>query len=214
MKKEKLEKIKRRFKTSSWALWSDDFPDGKCLEENPSQIFQMVLNRIEELNLNVVLLAKNPSGKIPLSKWEGFVNFHSCKGKNRDSKLKEIIQDGKLKNIQGAYMTDLSEKVATTLKEFEPNIIKKLEEELNILGEKNYKIICFGNDVFNTLRKKMKLKDIIIGKNIKKMECELNISDRRVQVEIYKVWHFSPRNKYPIEELETQLKYLNDLFKK
>lgn len=60
-----LETLKDQYPTSSWALWSPEFPDDGCVEEDSKQLFDFISERRDSLRPSVVLLSLNPSTHLP-----------------------------------------------------------------------------------------------------------------------------------------------------
>lgn len=205
IKIEQLEKLKD-YETASWAIWSEEFPEKGCIERRPKKIYQFIRDEINKLNPNVVLLSLNPSAVL----CSPFANFHSVERRHNDHILKKYIQDDNLKNIKGAYMTDLVEEPNPDSEEIEPEEedIKHFLEQLNILGRKRYLVICFTGKTFNTLRK-------YFGKRSKRMDHGMKTFSTGWDgkyVEFYQVWFYGIWGKYQKEkrkELKRQLRYLN-----
>jgi len=195
---------------SSWAVWSKDFPEKGCLEDEKSAE-KAIKDNIGELDPSVILVSLNPAEKIP----KGFSNFHSLDSKHSDYNLKKYIQENNLEKIKGAYMTDLvksrtgSEGKDTEVKKED---CKKFLEEIKLFNKfkdiENFNVICFGRKVFN------RFLDYFGGR---KEELEKNIyffktSQEGLKVNFYGVYFFGSRgfNHQNVLELEDQLKYLNE----
>ncbi|MCL2007802.1 MAG: MBL fold metallo-hydrolase [Treponema sp.] len=152
--KEQFDKLSL-IKVASWAVWSPGFDNPGCVEDcNDGSFKNYIWNEHRnELKSNVILAGLNPSGKEKNDKNEPhqrlFGSFHTVPHR-ADKLLKKIISDGNLLNISGAYITDLSQERQSNSKLVKLNSleVKKLfEMQLEILGSKNYNIICFGDDV-------------------------------------------------------------------
>jgi hypothetical protein len=161
---EQFEKLSKS-KTSSWAIWSDDFLKADCRKCNekgqPKKYFK---DNLRLLKNNIILLGLNPSGKKKQSGKEKqqrcvcsneMGNFHTVRyGKQHKGDLflcKNIME---LKNISGAYMTDISDKVegdSTKVSIINKHVKKRLEDILNVFDSKKIHIVCFGNIVFYTI---------------------------------------------------------------
>ena len=203
---EQFEDLKKH-EVNSWALW-----DEKGLGD-----VEFFKYNIDKLHFNVIFTGLNPSvsrhnpddKRIP-----EFTNFHTLSNAG-DKKLHSYIQKNELTYLIGAFMTDLSVKREsnsnqvtineTSLEEFLMKI-----KSLSSSSEEGH-IICFGNDSYNALLKYfISHNEKTLTHNIKYFRIEL---DER-PFNIYRVWHYSPRgynNKY-VEELENQLKFLNNKF--
>ena len=187
------------YKTSSWAIWSKEFLNAdchKCRENEEEQPKKYFSENLRLLKNNIILLGLNPSGKkknksSTPSRLLG--NFHTVKNGKRhkgDLLLSKNIME--FKNIQGAYMTDISDVVeGKSLKvSLDDNIVKdQLEEKLKILGSKNIHIICFGNRVFDTINN-------ILGNGIKRIENEYGVKEftknwKNKDLKFYRVYHYS-----------------------
>ncbi|GHV45783.1 hypothetical protein AGMMS49546_32430 [Spirochaetia bacterium] len=155
--KDQFDKLSN-FKTASWAIWSSSFNIKGCDEDSNNGPKTVIFNHINELKNNIILLGLNRSGnaiKAAGLPKKIFSNFH-CVPHRGDKLLKETISDGKLLNISGAYMTDLSEiiKGKAALVKISIKQAKKLfEKQLNILNSPVFNIICWGDDVFKHIQK-------------------------------------------------------------
>lgn len=214
IKQKQLSKL-QQFKIGSFAVWDGDL--GSC-----SKKFLLSKKVLDKLHGRVIFLGLNRSGKKPNKslypddhkKYE-FVNFHSKKHKG-DRVLRSIIEN-KLLKLEGAYMTDLYEKVESKSGKIKLSkrkldaAIVNLKGQINSLANKTEIIICFGNKVFNHLflglTPKGNYKKII--NNIRYSEVEF---DKKRKVKIYRVWHYSNwgTHKEKIKELKKQLKYINN----
>jgi len=76
-----------------------------------------------------------------------YANFHAPTRNHYDYRLKEFIQDGGLKRLQGAYMTDLVDDVDPDSQnvEMSDDNAAVLLEQLCLLGESMYHVVRFGN---------------------------------------------------------------------
>lgn len=150
-----LRQLRDDFQTSSWAIWSEDYPEDGCAEDRvwegqeSDAIYDMIVENTEQLNPSVILMGVNPSGILP----GPYSNFHSPDlQRNNDVYLKRAIQDADLTQLRGAYMTDLLKDVqsaqAHSTPEMQRSDITKLEAELELLGAESYDIISFGKSKF------------------------------------------------------------------
>lgn len=219
-----IEKLKNEF-DGSWAIWSEEFPKEGCIEEkvgkeqNQEAIYELIKERKNKINPNVVLLGSNPSEGLKYP----YHNFHSTQRKNNDNKLKEFIQDNDLKNIKGAYMTDLqkeeTEPDSNKTREPTSKDYEKFFKELNFLDQHDYKIICFGDKVFNKFEDKFDTETILIGESIKEYYeggesskvKKIKVNWKGKNLNFYRVWHYSNwgTHQNKVKELEEQLKFLN-----
>jgi hypothetical protein len=125
----------------SWARWPDDFRDWKKKEDHSCVMYEKVYDWRERdmLNPSVVFLGLSPADPPPAP----FCNYH-CLGHSGDRALKKIIQDEELRNLVGAYMTDvLREKEQ---KGVDSKIDPKGDfmQQLNILDQDRYSVICLN----------------------------------------------------------------------
>lgn len=128
-------------------MWDDAFPDGDCVEERPKRLGEFVQKRAETLAPDTVLVGLNRSDDLPAP----FSNFHAAT--RYDYRLKSFIQDGGLSRLQGAYMTDLLDEVDPDSHNVEvtDEDAAVLLEQLHLLGEPEYHIVCFGKKPFDGL---------------------------------------------------------------
>lgn len=187
-------------KVNAWALWEKDsmrFPENKSW-----------LKLDEDLKPNIILLGLNPSKELK------FRNFHSNSA--GDKRLKESIQTDKksdenfkLKNIYGAFMTDIVHTQImsdSNLVQIPSDAFSEFEKILDILGQKEYKIICFGGKVYEAakgwlLNEGQRDHDIVESDSEKPLKRK---------VKLYKVMHYSYR--YDKNIVGEQLAHLNKMF--
>lgn len=202
-----LTKTHNRFESASWAIWSDSFPDDGCLEEDSDALYAYIAGRIQDLSPEIVFLSLNPSTHFP----EGFANFHSTESRHFDRRLKEFIQGNGLTRLMGGYMTDL------VMDEQNPdsNMIRandahlgRFFEQLDLLGQPAYHIICFLDQPFNALRKQLGAKAKPLDHDIRSFTGDWNGRD----IHCYRVWFFGNwgAHQEKVPELREQLRYLND----
>ena len=157
MNKTKFEEIKNNNgHYASWAIWAEE---GKKPKDNIGDLSifdtKKSVNFLKKLNPNIILVGLNISRRVesPLS------NFHDSRSQAMDYKIRYALKDSP---YWGAYMTDIikdfeqkaSGKVMSYLrsdKNFEKENINLFQEELNVIGATNPKIIAFGVDAFKVL---------------------------------------------------------------
>ena len=149
MNSEILAEVAAQYLWASWAVWEDAFPDGDCVEKQPERLVEFVQDRVEVLTPDIVLMGLNRSDDLPAP----YANFHAPTRKHYDYRLKEFIQDGGLHRLQGAYMTDLVDEIdpdshSVQVRDDDAAV---LLEQLRLLGESEYHVVCFGNKPFDAL---------------------------------------------------------------
>lgn len=144
-----LETVAQRFPWASWAVWDEAFPDGDCVEDRPSELVDFMKQDRTDLTPGVILLGLNRADTLPAP----FANFHAPSRKHYDYRLKEFIQERRLSNLHGAYMTDLvdtvdpdSQRVTVT-----DDDARVFHEQLRLLDQQEYQVLCFGNKPFDGL---------------------------------------------------------------
>jgi len=149
MDRETLTEIAAQYPWASWAVWDDAFPDGDCVETQPERLVEFVQDRAEMLTPDIVLMGLNRSDDLPAP----YANFHAPTRKHYDYRLKEFIQDGGLDRLQGAYITDLVDDVDPDSQSVEvtDDDAAVLLDQLRLLGESEYHVVCFGNKPFGGL---------------------------------------------------------------
>jgi len=147
MDRETLGGIATQYPWASWAVWDDAFPDGDCVEKCPERLVEFVQDRVEVLTPDMVLMGLNRADDLPAP----YSNFHAPTRKHYDYRLKEFIQDGGLDRLQGAYMTDLVDEVDPDSQNVEvtDDDAAVLLEQLRLLSESEYHVMCFGNKPFD-----------------------------------------------------------------
>jgi len=149
---EKFVEIRERFgHFASWAIWADK---GKNPKDNIADL--SVLNPdsnpslLKTLHGNSVLLGLNISRKIE----QPFGNFHDSRSMATDFKIRYAL---KITSYWASYMTDIikdfEEKASGRLmgflrsnQDFERDNIRKLREEIEVLGFLNPVLVTFGKD--------------------------------------------------------------------
>lgn len=202
-----LERLRDSYGSASWALWSETFPNDGCIEEDPEALDRFIQDRRDALTPEVVLLSLNPSGEFPV----GFTNFHSTDTQHYDRRLKEFIQDEELERLTGAYMTDLvmdevtptSDKIRPT-----PSHIARFREQLDLLNQPSYDVLCFHKKPFRALRDYFDAEETTLDHDIRSFETDWD----RLSLQCYRVWFYGNwgANRDKVPELRDQLAYLND----
>ena len=138
-----------RFPWASWAIWDDEFPGGECIEQHPERLVDFASEHVDHLTPDVVFLGLNRADDLV----EPFQNFHAPTRKHYDYRLKEFVQDDDLDRLHGAYMTDLVDEVNPEGNEVDVTDADAdvLLEQLRLIGEREYDVICFGNKPFDGL---------------------------------------------------------------
>ena len=149
MNSETLAEIATQYPWASWAVWDDAFPDGDCVEKHPERLVEFVQDRVEVLTPDIVLIGLNRADDLPAP----YSNFHAPTRKHYDYRLKGFIQDGGLDRLQGAYMTDLVDEVDPDSQNIEvtDDDVVVLLDQLRLLGDSEYHVVCFGNKPFDGL---------------------------------------------------------------
>jgi hypothetical protein len=206
MDRETVTIIADRYLWASWAVWDDAFPDGDCVEEQPEWLVEFVREHAEMLTLDVVLTGLNRSGDLPAP----FSNFHAPSKKHYDYRLKEFIQDGGLDRLQGAYMTDLVDEVDPDSHSVEvtEDDATVLLEQLHLLGESEYHVVCFGNKPFDGLVEYFGAEVFTDSPELKRATVETE----RMTLRLYRVWFYGLYGVYQdkVEVLDRQLWELNE----
>ncbi|MEP7214182.1 MAG: hypothetical protein ABI791_13980 [Acidobacteriota bacterium] len=192
--------------TSSWALWSDT-------GDSSVQFFR---ERLRVLHGRAIFVGLNRS-----SSWSGktetthLSNFHAPKHVG-DRRLKKHIQDAGLKNLIGGFMTDVSEVIESrsgrvTVDSAESTRVF-VDKVAAMDDSREREIICFGDKVFETLRKGLGIK----GARVSNRNHSIKSFESRVDGEIWtfhRVWHYSNYGKLlhkSESELPMQLALIDD----
>jgi hypothetical protein len=204
------------FPSASWALWSGEFPGANCLESrsnlesDPKRIYSFVRQNARRLKPGVVFLGLNRSSGRPLPP---FRNFHGMHHRG-DKTLHRYVQDEGLTGLQGAFMTDVSEKCTlpdSHRVKLTPNDVREFAKQLQILAQPSYKIICFGRRAFSLTVSGLVGCD---RQRIKTIQQEIRTVSAQVEnmsLTIFGAYHYSPRgfNNQKVLDLRRQLSYLN-----
>jgi hypothetical protein len=159
--KEKFYSIKEKYgRVASWAIWAHE---GEKPKSNMGDLTvldpEINKNLLSELNPNVVLVALNFSENVDHKPFE---NFHAG-GKFQDYKTRYAIRDSP---ACGGYMTDIikdyPEKESDRLVEYlktdkaiEQSNVEYFRQELRDIGAKKPKLVAFGNDVYDILKRNL-----------------------------------------------------------
>lgn len=198
-----LETLKCNYPTSSWAYWSQNFPDEGCIEEDSAEFYKFIQRNQKQLRPSIVLLSLNPSTTLPAN----YQNFHSTDPKHRNDQFRDHVVAA---DLEGAYMTDLVERVVeANSAKVEPTSadVSNLLEQLDLLNQERYYLICFHLKVFQTLMDAFNSTSREHPHDIKGFST---VEDGR-QLECYRVWFHANwgANKDKIPALREQLKFLS-----
>jgi hypothetical protein len=202
-----LRQLREQFPGSSWALWSKAYPDEGCIEEQPDQLVEFIESNRGQLNPEVVFVSLNPSSDLPTD----YANFHSPSWKHYDERIKEFVQENELENLMGGYMTDIVPDVA------DPNSanvtpdgadIDRLYNQLSILDEPEYHVICFTGKTFDALTSHF-------GAEVEQHQHNIELFTASLEektLHVYRVWFYGLYgvHQQKVAELEKQLMHLND----
>lgn len=204
--RETVTRIRDTYQWASWAVWDERFPDGDCVETNPDQLSQFILDQRDRLTPDIVLLGLNRSGDLVSS----FANFHAPTRKHYDYRLKEFIQDGDLDRLHGGYMTDLVDEVdpdasSVTVTDSDADVFL---DQLRLLNQSEYHILCFGNKPFRGLTDYFDTDPIEWDPEIKYAQTAAD----GMTLHLYRVWFYGlyGANQDKVDILETQLHHLNE----
>ncbi len=197
-----LKTLKEEYPTSSWALWSSDFPKEGCLEEDPAQFYEFIKCNRDQLRPSVVLLSLNPSTQLP----SDYQNFHSTDPKHRNDQFQDLVEDA---NLEGAYMTDLVERIVDANSgnvDPTPDDVENFLRQLGLLDQETYHVLCFHEKVFQTLRKYYDSSARELAHDIRAFRA---VQDG-VRLECYRVWFHANwgANRDKIPALRRQLTFL------
>jgi hypothetical protein len=198
-----LETLKDDYPTSSWALWSSEFPNDGCAEESPAELFGFIKQNQGRLRPSVVLLSLNPSTKLPSE----YQNFHSTEPKHRNDQFRDFVEDA---DLEGAYMTDLVERVVDADSgNVDPTSddVENFLRQLDFLNQETYHILCFHEKVFQTLKEYCDSRSRELDHDIRAFRA---VQDG-VRLECYRVWFHANwgANRDKIPALREQLTFLS-----
>jgi len=198
-----LEALKDEYPTSSWALWSPEFPNDNCIEEDAAELFEFIKNNRDRLRPSVVLLSLNPSTKLP----SDYQNFHSTEPIHRNDQFRDHVEEA---GLEGAYMTDLVERIVDAdSRNVDPTVndVENLLDQLDLLDQETYYILCFHEKVFQTLLE-------FCDSRVRELEHDIRafraVQDG-VQLGCYRVWFHANwgANRDKIPALREQLTFLS-----
>ncbi|MFC7177903.1 hypothetical protein [Halosegnis marinus] len=201
MEERTLERLKHEYPTASWALWSSSFPDDGCVEEDPTRLGDYISERRESLRPAIVLLSLNPSTHLP----SDFQNFHSTNPKHQNDQFRDYVVNA---GLEGAYMTDLVERVNpdSNAVEVKDEDIDTFLDQLELLGEDHYYVICFLNDVFVALREAFNGREVTYPHNILGFSAEWN----GITLDCFKVYFHANWGVNQDKTPDEQLQYLSN----
>lgn len=208
MDTETLTRIAEDFPWASWGIWDDEFPDGECIERQPQNLVDFFQNHAEFLTPEIVLMGLNRSDELPAP----FSNFHAPTRNHYDYRLKDFIQDGDLERLQGAYMTDLVDDVDPESQNVQvsDDDLRVLLEQLRLLRESEYQIVCFGNKPFDGLVDYFSANVTTHSPELKRTIIEID----EIKLSVYRVWFYGlyGANQDKVKVFKDQLQTLNDRF--
>ena len=159
--REKFDFVKKKYgRVASWAIWAHE---GEKAKSNMGDLTvldpEINKNLLSELNPNVVLVALNFSENVDHKPFE---NFHAG-GKFQDYKARDALRDSP---AWGGYMTDIIKKYPEkesdrlveylkTDKAIEQSNVEYFRQELRDIGAKKPKLVAFGNDVYDILKRNL-----------------------------------------------------------
>ena len=198
-----LETLKDEYPTSSWALWSSDFPGAGCVEENPAEFYEFIKRNRDRLRPSIVLLSLNPSTQLP----SDYQNFHSTDPKHRNDQFRDLVEEA---GLEGAYMTDLVERVVDADSgnvDPIPDDVEHFLRQLNLLGQETYHVLCFHEKVFQTLKEYCDSRSRELDHDIRAFR---GVQDG-VRLVCYRVWFHANwgANRDKIPALREQLTFLS-----
>lgn len=204
---ETLQVLRNRFPGSSWAIWSDEFPEDGCIEERPERLVEFVESNRDRLAPGVVFVSLNPASELPTD----YTNFHSPSWKHYDDRLKEFVQENGLENLTGGYMTDIVTDVADPdSANVTPGTadVDRFHDQLSILGESEFHVICFTGKTFEALRGRFGAAAERYRHDIEAFTADLE----GITLHVYRVWFYGLYGVHQakVPELERQLEYLDD----
>ena len=198
-----LERLKDEYPTSSWALWSSDFPEDGCIEETPAEFYEFIKSNRDRLRPSVVLLSLNPSTELPSE----YQNFHSTEPKHRNDQFRDFVEEA---DLEGAYMTDLVERIVDADSDNVDPISDDVEnflQQLNRLDQETYHVLCYHEKVFQTLMDFCDSRSRELDYDIRAFRA---VQDG-IRLNCYRVWFHANwgANRDKVEELQKQMSYLS-----
>ena len=159
--KEKFYFIKKKYgRVASWAIWAHEDKEPKSNMGDLTVLDPEInKNLLSELNPNVVLVALNFSEDV---NHKPFENFHAG-GKFQDYKTRYALRDSP---YWGGYMTDIiknqpeknSDELVKYLKTHPDEVqsnVESFRQELRDIGAKKPRLVSFGNDVYDILKRNL-----------------------------------------------------------
>ena len=165
--REKFDFVKKKYgPVASWAIWAHEDKEPKSNMGDLTVLDPEInKNLLSELNPNVVLVALNFSENVDHKPFE---NFHAG-GKFQDYKTRYALRGSP---AWGGYMTDIikdyPEKESDRLVEYlktdksiEQSNVEYFRQELRDIGVEKPKLIAFGNDVYDILKRNLPKFEIV-----------------------------------------------------
>jgi hypothetical protein len=198
-----LATLKDEYPTSSWGLWSSNFPEEGCTEEEPAAFFDFIKRNRDRLRPSVVLLSLNPSTKLP----SDYQNFHSTEPKHRNDQFRDLVEEA---DLEGAYMTDLVERIVDADSgnvDPTPADVENFLQQLNRLDQETYHVLCYHEKVFQTLMESCDSRSRELDYDIRAFRA---VQDS-IQLNCYRVWFHANwgANRDKVEELQKQMTFLS-----
>ena len=159
--REKFDSIKEKYgRVASWAIWAHEDEEPKSNMGDLTVLDPEInKNLLSELNPNVVLVGLNFSEDVDHKPFE---NFHAG-GKFQDYKTRYALRDSP---YWGGYMTDIiknqpeknSDELVKYLKTHPDEVqsnVESFRQELRDIGAKKPRLVSFGNDVYDILKRNL-----------------------------------------------------------
>ena len=159
--REKFDSIKKKYsRVASWAIWAHEDEEPKSNMGDLTVLDPEInKNLLSELNPNVVLVGLNFSEDVDHKPFE---NFHAG-GKFQDYKTRYALRDSP---YWGGYMTDIiknqpeknSDELVKYLKTHPDEVqsnVESFRQELRDIGAKKPRLVAFGNDVYDILKRNL-----------------------------------------------------------
>ena len=159
--REKFDSIKEKYgRVASWAIWAHEDEEPKSNMGDLTVLDPEInKNLLSELNPNVVLVGLNFSEDV---EHKPFENFHAG-GKFTDFKTRYALRDSP---YWGGYMTDIiknhpekkSDVLVKYLKTHPDEVqsnVESFRQELRDIGAKKPRLVAFGNDVYDILKRNL-----------------------------------------------------------
>lgn len=203
-----LEEIREDYPSSSWAIWSDAFPDDDCPESDRDRRVAFIESQHDRLNRRVVFVSLNPSAELP----RNYANFHSPKGKHYDNRLKRFIQENDLAHLTGGFMTDIVPDVVNPDSQNvtpEDADVDRFLDQLALFDESEHHVIAFTGSTFDAIQGYFDEPVTTDEHDIQRFTA----TDNRTMLHVYRVWFYGNygANQDKVQALERQLEYLDQL---